>query len=74
MYNIWMRNYPQADINITEEWDLIPFSSLKRANAFITDLEKTYAQDEWTGHPLHNAKFYAENAHSKLGTQKENQN
>lgn len=60
MYNIWMRNYPQADINITDEWDLLQFSSLKRANAFITDLEKTYAKDEWTGHPLHNAKFYAE--------------
>lgn len=60
MYNIWLRNYPQADTNITEEWELLPFSSLKRANAFIEDLEKEYADSEWEGHRMYNAKFYAE--------------
>lgn len=58
-YEIWMRNYPQADINFSEEWDLIPFTSLKRANAFADDLEKTYANSEWTGHKMYKAKFYA---------------
>ena len=60
MYNIFMRNYPQADVNITEEWELMPFSNLKRANAFIADLEKTYADPEWEGHKMYKAKFYAE--------------
>lgn len=60
MYHIFMRMYPQADINITEEWELLPFSSLKRANAFIDDLEKTYADSEWEGHRMYKAKFYAE--------------
>lgn len=59
MYNIWMRNYPQADVNITEEWDLLPFSTLKRANAFIADLEKNYTDEGWTGHRMYKAKFYA---------------
>lgn len=59
MYNIWKRNYPQADINITEEWDLMPFSTLKRANAFVADLEKFYADENWKGHPLYKSKFYA---------------
>lgn len=60
LYHVWMRNYPQADINITEEWDLIPFFDLKHANAFIQDLEKLYNNPEWIGHPLYRAKFYAE--------------
>ena len=60
MWHIFMRNYPQADIDITEEWDLVPFSNLKRANAFIEDLERIYSNEEWCGHSLYNAKFYAE--------------
>jgi len=60
MYNIYMRNYPQTDLNITEEWSLEPFSRLDRANAFISDLEKMYSDEEWVGHPLYKAKFYAE--------------
>lgn len=58
-YDIWMRNYPQVDVNVTEEWELEPFSSLKRANAFIKDLEKLYADYSWAGHRLYKAKFYA---------------
>lgn len=60
MFHVWLRNYPQEDIDITEEWDLIPFSNLKRANAFIQDLEKLYSDSGWIGHPLYRAKFYAE--------------
>ena len=60
MYNIFKRNYPQADINITEEWELEPFTTLKRANAFIVDLEKMYADEGWAGHRMYKAKFYAE--------------
>lgn len=60
MYHIFMRMYPQADVDITEEWEWPEFSNLKRANAFIADLEKTYADAGWQGHPLYMAKFYAE--------------
>ena len=60
MYNIWKRNYPQPDINITEEWELLPFSRLDRANAFINDLEKSFSDPSWAGHPNYKAKFYAE--------------
>lgn len=60
MYNIYMRNYPQADIDITEAWELPLFFSLAQANAFIEDLEKTYADPAWCGHYMYKAKFYAE--------------
>ena len=59
MYNIWERCYPQADINFTEEMELEPFSSLERANAFIADIEKMYADEDWCGHRMYKAKFYA---------------
>lgn len=59
MYHIFMRMFPQADIDITEEWELMPFSNLKRANAFIDDLENTYSDPEWEGHRMYQAKFYA---------------
>lgn len=60
MYHIFKRDYPQADTDVTEEWELTPFSRLDRANAFIADLEKIYADEGWAGHPLYKAKFYAE--------------
>ena len=60
MYNIWMRNYPQPDVNITEDWELTPFSNLKRANEFIKNLENMYADEGWKGHRLYKAKFYAQ--------------
>lgn len=60
MYHIFKRDYPQADTDVTEEWELIPFSRLDRANAFIADLEKLYDDPGWAGHPLYKAKFYAE--------------
>ena len=59
MYDIYMRCYPQPDENITKTWELEPFTTLKRANAFITDLEKLYADPEWSGHRLYKSKFYA---------------
>lgn len=60
MYNVWMRNYPQADVNITEEWNLQPFFTLRQANTFINDLETMYANSDWHGHPMYRAKFYAQ--------------
>ena len=60
MYDVWMRNYPQPDINLTEELDLSPFKTLAFANAFIEHMEKMYADDEWKGHRMYKAKFYAE--------------
>lgn len=58
MYHIFKRCYPQSDIDVTEEWELESFSNLKRANAFVQDLEKLYNDEEWKGHRLYKAKFY----------------
>lgn len=60
MYNIYMRNYPQFDINITEEWELEPFETLESANRFINTLEIMYSDENWKGHRMYKAKFYAE--------------
>ena len=60
MYNIWMRNYPQADINMTELFELEPFETLYWANKFIEHMESMYAEEDWEGHPMYKAKFYAE--------------
>ena len=60
MYEIWMRNYPQPDINVTEEWKMPQFRSLQAANLLIENLEKMYADDAWAGHRNYRAKFYAE--------------
>lgn len=59
-YDVWMRNYPQTDVNVTEAWELMPFTNIGRAKAFIADIEKMYAAEEWRGHKLYKAKFYAE--------------
>lgn len=60
MYNIWMRNYPQPDVNMTEEFDLPPFKTLKYANDFIKHMENEYEKEDWQGHRMYKAKFYAE--------------
>lgn len=60
MYNIWMRNYPQRDVNMTEEWELEPFETLESANRFIETLEINYVDESWQGHRMYKAKFYAE--------------
>jgi len=59
-YEVWLRNYPQPDINISDEWCIGKFASLNEANAWIADMEKNYADDAWKGHKLYNARFYAE--------------
>ena len=59
MYNIWMRNYPQPDVNISEEWELGP-KTLKEANKLIHQMEIYYADEDWEGHRMYKAKFYAE--------------
>lgn len=59
LYDIWLRNYPQPDINVTEEWEL-GAKSLKDANKLIHQMEVDYADDLWKGHRLYRAKFYAE--------------
>ena len=59
VYEIWMRNYPQADMNMTEEWELAPCYSLTLANMFIASLEAEYSKEEWCGHRMYQAKFYA---------------
>ena len=61
MWNIWMRNYPQADINVSEEWE-ISAESLAEANDIIKELEAHYEDDGWKGHRLYKAKFYAAEA------------
>lgn len=62
MWNIWMRNYPQADINVTEEWDIPALASLNAANSLIEELEDHYNDDGWKGNRLYKAKFYAAEA------------
>lgn len=59
-YEVWLRNYPQPDINISEEWNIGRFASLNEANSWIATLEKCYTKEQWEGHWLYNAKFYAE--------------
>ena len=59
-YFIWMRNYPQPDVNISNEWGILPFFTLEQVNTIIHNLETKYANPEWAGHPLYKAKFYAE--------------
>lgn len=59
-YNIWMRNYPQPDINVSEEWNWPIFSKLEHANIFIAGAEKGYNDEGWSGHRMYKAKFYAE--------------
>ena len=56
-YEIWMRNYPQPDVNITEEWEL-SLMTLNEAKAFIDQLETNYTDDGWKGHRMYKAKFY----------------
>lgn len=59
MYDIWMRCYPQADINLSVEWELPEIHSLTLANMFIASLEAEYSKEEWRGHRMYQAKFYA---------------
>lgn len=59
MYHIFMRCYPQPDEDITEEWELMPFTRIDRAKAFAQDLEKFYSAEEWNGHRLYKSKYYA---------------
>ena len=56
-YDIWMRNYPQPDINISEEWEIKP-KILSAANLLIRQLETEYADESWAGHRMYRAKFY----------------
>lgn len=57
MYDIWMRCYPQRDVNMSEEWELEPMT-LKTANRMIADMEQEYLDDGRKGHPMYKAKFY----------------
>lgn len=56
-YNIWMRNYPQADVNVSEEWE-IPPKTLEEASKLIDQMERDYEDDSWKGHRMYKAKFY----------------
>lgn len=58
-YDIWMRCYPQADENVSEEWNLGSMS-LAKAKATIQELEANYEDEGWKGHWLYKAKFYPE--------------
>lgn len=58
-YDIWMRCYPQADENMSEEWELDPMT-LTEAKKFCEDAERRYADEGWAGHRLYKAKFYPE--------------
>ncbi len=58
-YDIWMRCYPQADENMSEEWELEPMT-LRKAKEFCEELETNYADEGWRGHRLYKAKFYPE--------------
>lgn len=60
MYHIFIRMYPQADIDVTEEWEWPAFSKLNQANIFISGAEKGYNDEGWNGHRMYKAKFYAE--------------
>ena len=58
LYNIWMKNYPQPDVNINEEWEMEAMT-LDRANRLIAQMEIDYADRSWQGHRMYQAKFYA---------------
>ena len=62
-YDIWMRCYPQADENMSEEWKLGPMT-LRKAKEFCEELEKRYADEVWKGNWLYKAKFYPEERRS----------
>lgn len=57
LYDIWMKNYPQPDVNINEEWEMEAMT-LDRANRLIAQMEKDYADRSWQGHRMYQAKFY----------------
>lgn len=57
LYNIWMKNYPQPDVNINEEWEMEAMT-LDRANRLIAQMEKDYEDKSWQGHRMYQAKFY----------------
>ena len=57
LYNIWMKNYPQPDININEEWEMDAMT-LDKANRLINQMEKDYSDGCWQGHRMYQAKFY----------------
>ena len=60
-YDIWLRNYPQPDENLAETFEEgFTFETLEKANKAIKELEEYYDSEYWQGHPLHKAKFYAE--------------
>ena len=58
LYEIWMRNYPQPDVNISEEWEIPPCKSLKKAKELCEELEANYADEGWKGNRLYKTKFY----------------
>ena len=60
MYAIWKRNYPQCDINMSEE-DKAPFFSSKReAEEYANKWIEILSDEAWNGHWLYKAKFYVE--------------
>lgn len=56
-YDIWMRCYPQADVNVSEEWEIEP-KTLEDASKLIDQMERDYDDDSWKGHRMYKAKFY----------------
>ena len=56
-YDIWMRCYPQADVNVSEEWEMLPMT-LQEASKLIDQMERDYEDDAWRGHRMYKAKFY----------------
>jgi hypothetical protein len=57
-YNIWLRRYPQRDVNFSEDIMEIAPVTLTRAKEIIKELETLYNDPDWKGHWLYKARFY----------------
>jgi len=58
LYDIWMKNYPQPDVNVSEEWEM-ESKTLDEVAHLIDFMEREYADESWKGHRMYQAKFYS---------------
>lgn len=67
MFTIYLRCYPQADIDFCELEEIPLFSNLRSAKKAAANLTAFYASEEWYGHYLYKSRFYADAANYQKG-------
>lgn len=58
MYDIWLRNHREPDVNLMKEYGLIPYKTLEWAINFCETLKADYSHELWEGDRFYKAEFY----------------